>query len=128
MVYQKSPVRSARNLRFVVVVGLLSTGCASTRVERLGTEVLPGRPVSEVVVLQLPPGPAYRPLARIEVHDRGLGRSEAALRALLVEEAADLGADAVAIEPLTTERAFGWFVLFDDKVLVGTALVAVIVE
>ena len=99
--------------------------CASTNVQWLERRALPPRLASSIAILETAPTRPYRGLARIEVRDRGLGRSEERLRKKLIAKAADLGADAVITEPAVTRRAFGWFVLFDDKVLAGTAVVYV---
>ena len=103
----------------------LLMACASTNVQWLERRALPPQPVSSIAVLETAPARPYRGLARIEVRDRGLGRSEERLRKKLMAKAAEIGADAVITEPVVTRRAFGWFVLFDDKVLAGTAVVYV---
>ncbi len=103
------------------------TGCATIVVERIGSAAPAARSASEVRLLDAWPAEPYRSIARIEVRDRGLGRSPERLRAKLVAAAAGLGADAVVLDLEGTRRAVagvpGHIGIYDDPVVAGTAIV-----
>jgi Holliday junction resolvasome RuvABC ATP-dependent DNA helicase subunit len=78
-------------------------------------------------VLTAFPSAAYRAIGRIQVRDRGLGRTEAQLRRKLIAAASELGADAVVLDRSSTRRSVGSllepFVLYDDLLVSGVAIV-----
>lgn len=109
-----------------ILCALAGFACASVDIQRLDPVVRPSRPASEVAVLEeLPAGP-HRLLARIEVRDRGRGRSARALREELLGAAAELGADAVVFEDPANRRSIGGapgpIGLYDDLVVAGIAI------
>jgi sugar phosphate isomerase/epimerase len=118
--------RAAAALAAALLVG----GCASVAVDRYvrperGARA--ARTAADVVLLDEAPASPNTALARIEVRDRGLGRSVERLRRKLASAAAELGADAVVLEPTTTRRSIGGspypIGLYDDRVVAGTAIV-----
>jgi hypothetical protein len=110
-----------------LLAGGLTLACASVSIQRLEPATTQRAPTTGVILLHGFPSTPYQALARIEVRDRGLGRSAAALRAKLMDAASQLGANAVVLEPTSTRRSVGGspgpIGLYDDVVFAGTAIV-----
>jgi hypothetical protein len=110
-----------------VLAGTLVLGCSSVSIQRLEPRTGSVQLADSVVVLSELPSVPYRSIARIEVRDRGRGRSAAQLREKLIATARELGADAVVVDPPSTRR--GWFIgpglvsHYDDLMVTGLAIV-----
>lgn len=117
-----------RGLAFLAVLVLtFNLGCASVSIQRFEPLAAAGRPAESVAVLDELPSVPYRAIARIEVRDRGLGRSSAQLRDKLIATAATLGANAVVLESPSTPRGLfiapGVVSLYDDLMVAGLAII-----
>ena len=118
-------------LRFgapALLSAILSSACASVTILPLDPAPPPMTDPSRIAVLDDFPSTPYRAIARIQVRDWGIGRTEAFLRRQLLATAAELGAEAVVLERPSTRRTFGGypgpFGLYDDLLVAGTAIVA----
>src|SRR5687768_10845614 len=99
---------------------ILSSACASVTMLPLDPAPPPMTEPSRIAVFEDFPLTPYRAIARIQVRDWGLGRTEARLRKQLLAAAAELGAEAVVLERTSTRRTFGGypgpFGVYDDLV------------
>lgn len=116
-----------RSHPLVALALVAALGCRSVVVTPFERLERSARPVSAVAVLKEAPSAPYRALARIDVRDRGLGRTPSQLRAKLVAAAAGLGADAVVVEDVRTQVSVGGSPqpvgLYDEAIVSGTAIV-----
>ena len=124
-------LRSPHVLRGLPVLAAIvltfNLGCTSVSVQRLEPRGSAIKPADTVAILDEVPSVPYRALARIEVRDRGRGRSAARLREKLIATASKLGANAVVLESPSTYRSLfvaPWVVShYDDLMVSGLAIV-----
>jgi hypothetical protein len=124
---QDSPHRPRGLPVLAVLVLTLNLGCASVSIQRLEPLDTTTEPADSVAILNEIPAVPYRALARIEVRDRGRGRSAAQLREKLIATASSLGANAIVLEsPSTRRRLFvfpGLVSHYDDLMVSGLAII-----
>jgi hypothetical protein len=87
----------------IAFVGLLAAGCVSASVHRLDQDIRPPRPPDVIEVLEETPETPYTVIAHIECHTDAVFHDVEDLRRKLVEEAAELGGDALILGPESTE-------------------------
>ena len=90
--------------RFAVAfVGLLAAGCVSASVHRLDNDIRPPRPPDGIEVLDETPERPYTVIAHIECQTDAVFHDVDDLRRKLIDEAAELGGDALILGPESTE-------------------------
>ena len=123
----RSPHAHRSPLAFALLALTLNLGCASVSIQRFEPADIAVMPAVSLAILKELPSVPYRAIARIEVRDRGLGRSSAELRDELIATALGLGANAVVLESLSTPRSLfvapGVVSLYDDLVVSGLAII-----
>jgi hypothetical protein len=87
----------------VAFVGLLAAGCVSASVHRFDQDIRPPRPPEMIEVLEETPEKPYTVIAHIECQTDAVFHGVDDLRRKLVEEAAELGGDALILGPASTE-------------------------
>jgi hypothetical protein len=80
-------------------VGLLAAGCVSASVHRLDQDIRPPRPPDVIEVLEETPEKPYTVIAHIECETDAVFHDVDDLRRKLIEEAAELGGDALILGP-----------------------------
>jgi hypothetical protein len=93
---------------------LFAVGCISTNVERLDFAVRPARSPDSVAILLETPERPYTVIAVIESNGKSVFDTFDDLRNEMIGEAAELGGDAVILEPESTISEF---------ILTGTAMI-----
>jgi hypothetical protein len=90
--------------RVPAFVGLLAAGCVSASVHRLDQDIRPPRPPDVIEVLEETPEKPYTVIAHIECQTDAVFHDSEDLRRRLVEEAAELGGDALILGAEATCR------------------------
>jgi hypothetical protein len=83
----------------VALLGVLAAGCVSASVHRLDQDLRPPCPPEVIEVLEEAPDCPYTVIARIESKSDAVFHGYDDLRRKLVEEAAELGGDALILGP-----------------------------
>ena len=89
-----------------VSVCVLAAACVTSKMQRLDPQVRSPRAPESVAVLEEAPSRPYTVIARVESKADNVFRSFDDLRANIVDQAAQLGAEAVILGPETTETNF----------------------
>jgi len=90
----------------LVSVCLVAAGCVTSHMQRLDPGVRPARAPESVVVLEQAPDRPYTVIARVESKADNVFKGFDDLRAKIVDQAAQLGGEAVILGPETTETNF----------------------
>jgi len=94
----------ARTLLMVLCV--VAGGCVTSQVQRLDSGVRPERARDSIAVLQKAPEQPFTVIARIETQTGTVFQSFDDLRAKIVDQAAQLGGEAVIVGPEFKETEF----------------------
>jgi len=81
-----------------LIVGIMTTGCATERVMSTGTQYSPTNPSSVKIYLSEKPSAAYEEIGRVSVdkyNNLGISRSPQELNTKLKEQAASIGGNAI---------------------------------
>ena len=89
-----------------VCLCVVAAGCVTARTQRLDSDVRPARAPESVVVFEEAPERPYTTIARIESHSDAVFKSYGDLRAKIIDEAAQLGGEAVILGPESKETNF----------------------
>jgi len=81
-------------------------GCVTSHMQRLDPDVRPARAPESVVVFEQAPDRPYTVIARVESKADNIFKSFDDLRARIVEQAAELGGEAVIVGPESRETTF----------------------
>ena len=101
--------------RFVtVLLGVLAAGCVSASVQHLSQGLRPPCLPEAIEVLEEAPECPYTVIAHVESRSGAIFHSPDDLRRKLVEEAAELGGDALILGSVTT---------YDEPIFVATGMV-----
>jgi hypothetical protein len=84
------------------LLGLLAAGCVSASVHRLDQDIRPPRPPDVIEVLEETPEKPFIVIAHIECQTDAVFHDVDDLRRKLIEEAAELGGDALILGTETT--------------------------
>lgn len=85
---------------------VVAAGCVTSHMQRLDPDVRPARAPDSIVVLEEAPDKPYTVIARIETKADAVFKSYDDLRAKLVDEAAQVGGEAVIVGPESKETNF----------------------
>ena len=111
----------------VVLACVIAAGCVTSRMQRLDPDVRPPRAPASVVVFEQAPSRPYTVIARVESKVDNVFTSFDDLRAKIVEQAAQLGGEAVIVGPGKTETSFiilpTGMIPSETKKLVGDVIV-----
>ena len=87
-------------------VCVVAAGCVTSHMQRLDPDVRPARAPDSIVVFEEAPEQAYTVIARIESQTDTVFKSFDDLRAKIVDQAAELGGEAVIIGTESKETRF----------------------
>ncbi len=108
-----------------IAVCLFAVGCISTKVEQLDQAVRPPQPPDSVVVYLEQPDQPYTVIAVIAASYEGALKSFDDLRRKMVDEAADLGGEALILGAESRKSRVIFVpnpIFFDRKVLTGEVI------
>jgi hypothetical protein len=112
----------------VALLGFFIAGCVSANVHRLDLDARPPRPPESIEVLEEAPTAPYTVIARVECRTGAVYQDADDLRCRLVEEAAQLGADALilGVESKDFQPIFlatGVMIMSEEKMLQAEVIV-----
>ncbi|MGD8897080.1 MAG: hypothetical protein PVJ73_13670 [Acidobacteriota bacterium] len=89
-----------------VCMCVVAAGCVTAQTQRLDSDVRPARAPESVVVFEEAPERPYTTIARVESRADNVFKDYGDLRAKIVDEAAQLGGEAVILGPESKETEF----------------------
>ncbi len=90
----------------LVSVCVVAAGCVTSRMQRLDPDVRPPRAAESIVVFDDAPNRPYTVIAHIDSQVGNVFQSFDDLRARIVEQAAELGGEAVIVGPESKETTY----------------------
>ena len=85
---------------------VLAAGCVTSQMQRLDTQARPARAPESIVVFDEAPDQPYTVIARVESRAHDVFTSFGDLRVRIVDQAAQLGGEAVIVGPESKETDF----------------------
>jgi len=90
----------------VVCLCVVAAGCVTSHLQRLDPTVRPARTPDSVAILEGAPDQSYTVIARIQSQTDTVFKGYGDLRAKIVDQAAQLGGEAVIMGPESKETTF----------------------
>ena len=89
-----------------VLVSIVAAGCVTSHLQQLDPDVRPARAPDSIVVFEQAPEQPYTVIARVETTAEAVFKGYDDLRAKIVDEAAQVGGEAVIVGPESKETTF----------------------